>query len=286
MQTRETVRRFAVVASLAAVCCVAGCGGCGGGAVTAPDVVSRLGERDITYADFEEYLRVNSLDGEVGLASAVLSGLFDQFLFEELLLAAASDEGLTGDDRRHIVDQLVARHVAAAVGRPEIQAYFDANPQEFDLPERVSLRQILVDDRAKAEGALTRLRAGEPFETVADSLRVGDEPSQWVQTDLTRETVPPLFADTIFSLAEGQVSEIVEADYGFFIFEVTSRKPSQRLAFEEAAGTIRDKLEREAADKALAELVSDATQRYNVAVFEQNLPFDYRGDYRREPATP
>lgn len=270
------------------VCIVTACwtAGCGDGAVTAPDVVARLGERDISYTDFEEYLRVNSLDGEVGLASAVLSGLFDQFLFEELLLTAAREEGLEGPDRRRIVDQLVDHHVAAAVGEPEIAAYFAEHPEEFNLPERVSLRQLLVEDRATAEAALARLRVGEAFETVARSVQPDDGPAGWVQTDLSRDTVPPLFADTIFTLADGEVSEIVAADYGFFIFEVTSRKASQQLSLEEAAARIRPKLEREAADAALAELVSDATQRYNVAVFEQNLPFDYRGNYRRESVNP
>jgi len=257
--------------------------GCGDRTATAPDVVARLGESDISYADFEDYLRVNSLDSEVGLASAVLSGLFDQFLFEELLLAAAREEGLTGPDRRRIVDQLVDRRVAATVGQAEVAAYYAEHPEEFNLPERVSLRQLLVDDRATAEAAFSRLRNGEAFEAVARSVRPDDGPAGWVQTGLSRDSVPPLFAETIFSLAEGEVSEIVQADYGFFIFEVTARESSEQLSFEDAAVEIRRKLEREAADQALSALVSDASQRYNVAVFEQNLPFDYRGNYRRKP---
>ena len=150
----------------------------------------------------------------------------------------------------------------------------------------MSLRQLLVDDRVTAEEALARLRGGEPFEAVARSVQPGDGPAGWVQTDLDRGAVPPVFADTIFALDEGEVSEIVEADYGFFIFELTSRKPGEKLSFEEAAPGIRRELERRAADRALADLVSDATRRYNVVVFEQNLPFDYQGNYRRKPVTP
>jgi len=258
---------------------------CGGPEATAPDVVARLGETDITYADFEEYLRVNSLDGEVGLASAVLSGLFDQFLLEELLLAMARDEGVAGTDRRHIVTELIERRAAAGLGDAAIEAYFVNHSADFDLPERVSFRQILVADRATAESALVRLRGGEPFEKVARSVQEGDEPGGWVQNDLSRDTVPPAFADTIFSLEEGEVSEIVAADYGFFLFEVTERKPREQLSFEEAAPGIRRELERAGADRALGELVSDARQRYNVAVFEQNLPFEYQGNYRRKPSS-
>ena len=285
---RFLVRPLVLRHRVSLVCLVTVCAalGCGGRAATGPDVVVRLGERDISYADFEEYLRVNSLDGEVGLASPVLSGLFDQFLFEELLLEAARDQGVTGADRRRIVDKLVDTRAAAAVGETEVEAYFAEHPEEFDLPERVSLRQILVDDRATAQAALARLRGGEAFEAVARSVQAGDGPAGWVQTDLSRDAVPPLFADTIFALEENEVSEIVEADYGFFIFEVTSHKPSAQLTLDGAAASIRRKLKREAADQALVDLVSDASQRYNIAVFEQNLPFDYRGNYRRKSPTP
>jgi len=274
---KRTTTRLLVLTALATVAC-------GRPTATAPDVVARLGEEDLTYADFEEYLRVNSLDSEIGLASPVLSGLFDQFLFEELVLATAREEGIEGVDRRRVVEALVSSRVAAEVGEDDIADYYAKHPQEFALEERVSLLQILVNDRATAAAALARLRAGEPFESVARSVQASDDPGGWRQADLARENVPPHFADTIFSLAVGEVSEIVEAEYGFLIFQVTAHQPSETLSLEAARPEIRHKLERTAADRALAAVVSEATQRYNVAVFEQNLPFDYQGTYRRKPA--
>ncbi len=187
-------------------------------------------------------------------------------------------------DRRRIVDQLIGRRAAEAVGAADVARYFEEHPEEFSLPERLSLRQILVDDRAVAAEALARIRAGEPFEAVARSVQNGSGAGGWEQTDLTRDGVPPAFAEALFSLAPGDISEIVEADYGFFLFEVTGHQPAERLSLEQAAPRIRRKLEREAADEALAELVEEAERRYNVAVFEQNLPFDYQGNYRRKPA--
>lgn len=259
--------------------------GCGVPTATGPDVVARLGERDVTYADFEDYLRLNSLDGEIGLASSVLTGLFDQFLFEELLLLTADDEGITGSDRRRVVDRLISRHVAGSVSSESIAAYHERHPAEFNLSERVSLRQILVNDRRQAESALAKIRGGERFEAVARSLSDGQDVGGWEQADLGREDVPPAFADTIFALEEGEVSEIVEAEYGFLIFEVTRHQPAELLPLDSATPSIRAKLERDAADSALRELVAAATERYNVAVFEQNLPFDYQGNYRRNAAT-
>ena len=107
-----------------------------------------------------------------------------------------------------------------------------------------------------------------------------------MRSSSSRDGVPPAFAEALFALAPGEISEIVEADYGFFIFEVTGHQPAERLSQEQAAPRIRRKLELEAADEALAELVADAQQRYNVAVFEQNLPFDYQGNYREDGVAP
>ncbi len=259
---------------------------CSGPPAPAPDVVAHLRERAVTYSDFEGYLRLNSLDSEVGLASSVLSGLFDQFLLEELLLESAREQGVAGEDRRRIVDHLIGQRAAQAVGESDVSRYFEEHPEEFRLPERLSLRQILVGDRARATDALARVQAGEAFDSVARSVQDGSDLGGWEQADLTRDGVPPAFADALFSLAPGEISEIVEADYGFFIFEVTGHQPAEQLSLEQAAPRIRRKLEREAADEALAELVADAEQRYNVAVFEQNLPFDYQGNYRRNAVTP
>ncbi|MCZ6507617.1 MAG: peptidylprolyl isomerase [Acidobacteria bacterium] len=259
--------------------------GCGRPTATAPNVVARLGEHEVTYADFEDYLQINSLEGEVGLASTVLSGLFDQFLLEELLLASAREQGLVGHDRRRIVDQLIQHQAAEQAADGQVDQYYREHPQEFHLQERVDLRQILVDDRARAVEALERLRRGEAFEQVARSVQ-GEESGEWEQSDLTRDGVPPAFAEAIFSLGEGEVSEIVEADYGFFIFQVTRRQREEQLSLRRAAPRIRRKLELQAADRALSELVAAATERYNVAVFAQNLPFDYQGNYRRSSPAP
>lgn len=259
---------------------------CGGSTAIGPDVVARLGDREIGYSDFEEYLRLSSLDSEIGLASPVLSGLFDQFLLEELLLAVAREEGLEEGDRRRTVERLIEARAAGTIDDAVIESYYRAHQDEFQLAERVTLRQILVDERWQAASALERLQRGEPFEQVARSVQGDDSSGGWEQSELTRDSVPSGFGDVIFALAEGEVSEIVAADYGFFLFAVTRRQPAERLTLAQATPRIRRRLQREAADAALGQLVAEASQRYNVSVFAQNLPFDYQGHHRRNVATP
>ncbi|HEY9420025.1 MAG TPA: hypothetical protein VIW92_01295, partial [Thermoanaerobaculia bacterium] len=50
-----------------------------------PDVVARIGETEVRYAELEDYIEAAVGDAGGTLGGSVLSGLFDQFLDERLL---------------------------------------------------------------------------------------------------------------------------------------------------------------------------------------------------------
>jgi hypothetical protein len=60
-----------------------------------------------------------------------------------------------------------------------------------------------------------------------------------------------------------------------------ARSPAEVVPLEQAQGEIAERLRQERADRALAELVGEARRQYNVEVYERNLPFEYRGSYKR-----
>jgi peptidyl-prolyl cis-trans isomerase C len=149
----------------------------------------------------------------------------------------------------------------------------------------VRLRQILTEDRATAERALKEIAAGADFQEVA--RRLSRDPAATAggyQGELTREDLPPSFAEVIFGLKPGEVSRLVPAEYGFHIFQVTDREPAQVIPLEAARPEILGKLRQQRADRLLQSLVQEARTRYNVAVYERNLPFDYEGSYRDSQA--
>jgi peptidyl-prolyl cis-trans isomerase C len=260
----------------------------------APDVVARIGETEVRYSEFETYLARTAGDGETVLASAVLSQIFDQFLDEELLVRLAADRGLTTGSgppsagaRRRALDALLSAELATPPSDAEIAAYYEAHRDEFARPERVRLRQILTEDRATAERALRELAAGADFAQLAD--RLSRDPAAHTggdQGELSRQDLPPAFADIIFALKPGEVSRLVPADYGFHIFQVVSRSPAEVVPLAQARAEIVDKLRDTRADQILADLVKDARHRYNVELYERNLPFEYNGSYSHAPKTP
>jgi peptidyl-prolyl cis-trans isomerase C len=281
------------LAAGAALLCLAGA--CRGEPAPAPDVVARIGESDVRYAQFQSYLAQAVGEPGTTLASDVLTQLFDQFLDEELLArlaadrgAVASPAGAAGDARgrrraRRAIDALLARTVAEP-SAAEVAAFYRAHRAEFARPERVRLRQILVEDRETAERALRELAAGG--DSAAEARRLshgGDQPGRagtWEGgVTLSRRDLPPAFADIVFGLRPGEVSRIVPAEYGFHIFQVVERLPEEQVPLEQAAAEIRGRLRQERADRRLAELVVEARNQYTVVVYGRNLPFNYEGSY-------
>ena len=142
------------------------------------------------------------------------------------------------------------------------------------------LRQILVEDRLAAERARRELAAGAAFSQVVARLTPpGGAPAGADQGELARDELPPAFADLVFGLPEGGVSEVVPAEYGFHVFQVVTHRPATVPELAEARPEIEGRLRREAADAALARLSAEARSRYTVEVYERNLPFTYRGSF-------
>lgn len=252
---------------------------CGPGA-PAVDVVVQLGDRSVPYAEFEAYLAANAISDAPSLESEVLSGLFDQFLDELLLTRLAEEDGGAGAGTRAGVAKLVAE-AGTAIERGEIEAFYRAHRDRFLEPERVRVRQILVEDLATAELAARELKADVAFEEVARELSQGPRAQMGGdQGVLSRADLPPEIAHRIFELAPGQVSEIIVADYGFHIFQVSERLAAAEAPLEAAEAEIIEELQERKRGEAVTALLDQASKRYNVKVYSRNLPFGYQGRYQ------
>jgi peptidyl-prolyl cis-trans isomerase C len=253
----------------------------------APDVAALLGDQEVRYSEFEEYLARMADDSDGVLGSDVLSQLFDQFLDEKVLVRIAADRkllpaGSSGpQEARDVIDALLEDGLKKQEPTDqEAAAWYEAHRQELVRPERVRLRQILTEDRASAERTLQQLAAGADFAELA--RRLSRDPSAATggyQGELSRENLPPAFADVIFSLQPGEVSKVVPAEYGFHLFQVLERLPAGAVPLEEARDEILERLRQERADRLLAELVQEGRSQYNVVVHRRNLPFNYQGSY-------
>ena len=181
---------------------------------------------------------------------------------------------------RRAIDLLLQEELEQELDDAEVSRYYEQHRQEFSRPERVRLRQILTEDRRTADAAVRELAAGTGFDELARRISRGSSAaSGGFQGELSREDLPPAFVDLVFGLQPGEVSPVVPANYGFHIFQVTERLPAEVAPLAQVRGEIVERLRQQRADQLLGELVTEARNRYNVVVYERNLPFHYEGTY-------
>lgn len=255
---------------------------CSRWAAPGPDTIALIDHDVVPWADFEGSLEATGGSGALGFSSAVSSQLLDQFLDEELMRREAIRVGAARPNasRRDATAALVERTVGAGPSDVEIRRYYAQHKSEFVAPERVHLRQILLDDRDRAARAEAELAAGRDFAEVARRWSI--DPSREQGGDqgiLSRDDLPASLAEPILALQPGQVSGVVETEYGFHIFQVMARWPAGPIPFERAEDSIREQLRRQATERATRRLVATARRRYNVQVVGRNLPFAYSGEY-------
>ena len=153
---------------------------------------------------------------------------------------------------------LIARLLRKSIGPririapKEVLDYYQAHQQEFQEAERVKICQILIkfseyekkdEARKVAEDLRKRLVEGADFAFLAKKYSRGpyaEKGGEW--EFLERGSLLPQVDKCAFSLALGEVSEIIESDIGFHIIMVEGRKKARTIPFEEVEARIRARL--------------------------------------------
>ena len=151
----------------------------------------------------------------------------------------------------------------------QINTYYDEHSAEFESPEMIKASHILVDTEAEAQAALDRIRAGADFGEVAAAVSMdpmtapnGGDLGFFAAGEMVKE-----FEDAAFALRAGEISGIVETDYGYHIIQVTDRVEPRRASVEEVSGKI-EQLLRSAHAAKPADLVAQLKSTSLITVFD------------------
>lgn len=106
--------------------------------------------------------------------------------------------------------------------------------------DRSATEAVVAAARTKADKLLVRTRAGESFEQLAKQN--SDDPGSAIAGgDLGffgRGVMDKAFEQAAFSLAKGQISDVVRSDFGFHIIKLVDVKASRPASFEEMRGKL------------------------------------------------
>jgi parvulin-like peptidyl-prolyl isomerase len=175
--------------------------------------------------------------------------------------------------REMLLERVALLDLADKLHVPEsaLVLYFEEHRADFAEPERIEIRHILVDDRARAEELHARLAAGADFAQLALEQSIAPEAAEggWLPP-FARGELPDAF-DSAFELAPGSISPVVESPYGFHIFRVEARHPPREPDFAEARERILVDLERDRLEELRRDWLRELRAEADIQVDERLL---------------
>src|SRR5882724_795492 len=175
-------------------------------------------------------------------------------------------------------DSLLA---AEQVDAGEVKKYYESNSAKYGEPEQRRASHILVSvkggasdedkrkARERAQAILSRLRASPGSFAEIAKKESGDPGSASQGGDLgffSRGMMTRPFEDAVFGLKPGQISDLVESDFGFHIIKLTGVKPSKMKTLEE----VRPEIERELKKQQAGRHFAEAAETFSNIVYEQS----------------
>tara|TARA_R110002126_G_scaffold10245_93_gene46862 strand:- start:2576 stop:4483 length:1908 start_codon:yes stop_codon:yes gene_type:complete len=143
------------------------------------------------------------------------------------------------------------------VTEQQIQAYYDANQARYSSAEQREVAHIMLesdgsDDSVAAEAAalLSQLQQGADFAELAKqhSADTFSAENGGVLESLEPGQMDPDFEAAAFGLSEaGQLSDIVQSEYGYHIIKLVSLQPGQQQSLAEVRADIAERLQQEQA---------------------------------------
>ena len=144
------------------------------------------------------------------------------------------------------VRNLMAKVAPVAVSDAEVEQYFKTHRAEFDRPEQVHVRHILLGTESEARLILARLKRGsDSFDALAQQYSK-DPGSARKGGDLdfvSRDQVVPEFAKAAFELQPQQISEVVHTQFGYHIIQLLERRPPQPATLDQVRDQVRAMLQ-------------------------------------------
>jgi len=223
--------------------------------------------------------------------------LAEQFNGQPALQQALAAEGLTlagyrdilrNEARQEQIQQMFLQvrlrdAPPAQVSEDEMRARFEsASEQLQQRPRLITFRQVVLRPdaesvaveaaRAEADSLLQLIREGSDFAELAER-HSDDQGSAAMGGDVgwfRRGRMVRAFEDAAFALLDGQVSDVVETEYGFHIIKVERSRAGERQArhilimperteadLERTQATARDVLERARGGESMKELAEE-----------------------------
>lgn len=237
-------------------------------------VLLALGDETVRRSDFERHVAaVQARGGGTSLAPEVRQALLEPYLEERILVLEARARGLSarGDAeekenesvRRLLSDAVLSR---VSLTDAELDAHCREHARDFDRPERIRLRQILVPTSNEARDVVRRLKKDpKSFATLAQTRSRAPEASTGGSMGtFGRGELPSELEAAAFGLAAGETSDVVQSPLGYHVLRVDERVAASQTGLPQCREAARAELLRQKSDMSVREFVQGLMARAKV----------------------
>lgn len=175
----------------------------------------------------------------------------NKIIVREMLLQEALRLGLQNNEtirykienyrRNLLINELLNRQIEGetVVSDREVKDYYLTHNSQFTT-ETVEASYIVVRTREDAEIIMALLKRGESFSDLAKKFSIGPGAESGGSIgEITRGQMIPEFEDALFALQKsGDISPIIETDFGYHIIRLDKPKTTKTIPYDEASKMI------------------------------------------------
>lgn len=163
-------------------------------------------------------------------------------------------------EKDNMIQQLLEAEVISKVSvtDEEVQAYYEEQKEQFQEPEQIQASHILIQvaqdasdedkqaARKKIDDVLVLAKEGKDFAELAQEYSEG--PSKDQGGDLgffPRGAMVKPFEEAAFALQEGEISEVVETQFGYHIIKLVAKKEAREVPLDEVKEQLKQGLQQQ-----------------------------------------
>jgi peptidyl-prolyl cis-trans isomerase C len=258
------------------------------------EVLAKIGNQKITSADlnriigFYEPDQRKVIEANPQLKETILWQIVQSIVVSKIAKEKGFDKrpDIKGQQDLLINNFLATQYLQKAVidkvtiTEAKARSFYKDHLDAFKTPESIRARHILIKTdssaseeekkktKAKAEEILEKLKKGEDFAKQASE--VSDDPGTKAKGgDLdffSKGTMIPAFEEAAFALKPGEMSGLVETEYGYHIIKVEEKKDAVLEPYEKIKDKVKDQALQEMRKAAVTDFVEKALKSSKVEI--------------------
>jgi len=265
----------------------------------ASNVLVTVGKESITQADLDA--RTDMLPPQIRSRFESPAGrrqLLDQVVLISLMSQEARRLGIDKQDDvakkiKEAVDNIIVQELSrqqisgdVVVSDADIAAYYEANKKDFVRPEQINVSVIMFaagagaaadakkEKNSLAQETLKRLKKGADFAGVAKEVSEDQRTQRrggvtgFFAAGRRERIYGKKFEETAFALKPGELSDVIETEFGYFIIRLDDRQPRTEEGLESAKPKIERRLQQSKQREAYEKYVEGLKEKYKVTYSE------------------